>query len=251
MLATLSSLGLRDRVRDRRIERRREARLRAEAAGSDELSRPALHGMDTTLDELIDMDGGFFVEAGANDGYTQSNTYYLERFRGWTGLLVEPMQELYDLCLVERPHSTVMRAALVPFDFEDETVTMHFGDLMSVVEGEHMDSERTAAGTIQGWRDPYEAQVPARTLSSLLDEIGAPEIDLLSLDVEGYEPEVLKGLDLERQAPRWLLVEMHEVEAGRREIESLLGDRYAFQRMLSPLDALYRRSDVPSPGSDS
>lgn len=36
----------------------------------------------------------------------------------------------------------------------------------------------------------------------------APEIDLLSLDVEGYEPEVLEGLDLHRHAPRYMLIEM-------------------------------------------
>lgn len=207
--------------------------------------------MDATLDDLIDKDAGFFIEAGANDGYTQSNTYFLARFRGWTGLLVEPMEELFELCVVERPESEVRRAALVPFDFQEDTVTMHFGDLMSVVEGDHMDSERTAAGTLQGWRDAYAAQVPARTLSSLLAEIDAPEVDLLSLDVEGYEPQVLRGLDLERHAPRWLVVEMHEVEAGRREIEAILGSRFTFQQMISPLDALYRRSDVPPPSTKS
>lgn len=71
----LHRVGLRDQVRDGMIARRRVARLRAEAAGSDRLSRPALHGMDTALDELIGKDNGFFVEAGANDGFTQSNTH--------------------------------------------------------------------------------------------------------------------------------------------------------------------------------
>jgi hypothetical protein len=33
--------------------------------------------------------GGFFIECGALDGETRSNTLYLERFLGWRGLLVE------------------------------------------------------------------------------------------------------------------------------------------------------------------
>ena len=37
---------------------------------------------------------GFFIEAGANDGLKQSNTFYLESRRGWRGLLVEPIPEL-------------------------------------------------------------------------------------------------------------------------------------------------------------
>ena len=42
--------------------------------------------------------GGVFVEAGANDGYAQSNTYYFERMRGWSGVLIEPVPELAHHC---------------------------------------------------------------------------------------------------------------------------------------------------------
>ena len=66
-----------------------------EALGSRRYSQPALHGMDARLEALLDRDGGVFLEAGAHDGYTQSNTYYLERFRGWTGVLVEAVPELH------------------------------------------------------------------------------------------------------------------------------------------------------------
>lgn len=242
----LRATGQRERVLQRRLSRARAER--AAAGRDDALSWPALHGMDRRLNDILDRDGGFFVEAGGNDGYTQSNTYWLERFRGWRGILVEPMQELYEMCGEERPASTVVRAALVPFDHEGDTVRMRFAELMSTVAGEHLDEHRTRMGTILGWRDPYEDDVPARPLSQILDEHGAPEVDLLSLDVEGYEPSVLRGLDLERHAPRWLLVEVHDQAAGRPPIEAILGDRFVLHEALSPLDLLYRRRDVPSPG---
>jgi hypothetical protein len=49
-----------------------------------------LAGLDKKLEPYIDFDNGLFVEAGANDGQTPSNTAYFARHRGWRGLLVEP-----------------------------------------------------------------------------------------------------------------------------------------------------------------
>lgn len=48
----------------------------------------------------------------------------------------------------------------------------------------------------------------ARPLTSLLDKVSAPSaFDLLSLDVEGNELAVLKGLDFRKYQPKWILVE--------------------------------------------
>jgi hypothetical protein len=130
---------------------------------------------------------------------------------------------------------------------------MQYGDLMSSVHGSHGDAEAerrwVEPGLAVGWRDPYEVDVPARTLSSILDEHGAPEVDLLSLDVEGFEPQALRGLDLSRHAPRWIAVEAHDVTAGRRALEEVLGERYVLAAELSPVDLLYRRRDVSSSSS--
>ena len=242
MTRVLRLVGLRDHVVAWRLERRRKRRLVAEARGSDRQSKPALHEMDTKLDAIIGRDGGFFVEAGANDGYTQSNTYWLERFRGWRGLLVEPMPELAAEARKSRPASTVVQCALVSAAAPGQKVRMRFGDLMSMVEGAR-ESDWPQNGTILGWRDPYELDVDARTLSSLLDEIDAPEVDLLLLDVEGFEASALQGLDLERHAPRYVLVEIHDRDRNRPPVDAVLADRYVEHSWLSPLDLLYVRRD--------
>jgi hypothetical protein len=69
-------------------------------------------------------------------------------------------------------------------------------------------------------------------------------VDLLSLDVEGFEPQALQGLDLERHAPRWIVVEVHNLDAGRAAVEEVIGSRYMLEAQISPLDLLYRRADV-------
>jgi FkbM family methyltransferase len=226
--------------------RKRRRRRREEATGSDRLSRPALYAIEGHLERYLPERGGFFVEAGANDGFDQSNTYWLERFRGWRGILVEPIPELYEEVLREQREARVFNCALVPFGDERETVTMRYGGLMSVVSGTHgsdeADAEYVAPAFQLALEREYTVDVPARTLSSVLDEASAPEVDLLSLDVEGFEPEVLRGLDLDRHGPRFLLVEIRDMADGRARVEAVLGDRYEPVEQVSPYDMLYARS---------
>ena len=40
--------------------------------------RFALNDLDRKLEKYLDYQNGFFVELGANDGFTQSNTLFLE-----------------------------------------------------------------------------------------------------------------------------------------------------------------------------
>jgi FkbM family methyltransferase len=243
----LRVLGLRESVIRARYALARAMRGASERRGSPRRSRPALHEMDRKLDAIIDRDCGFFIEAGGHDGYTQSNTYFLERFRNWRGMLVEPMPEMAAEARRNRPASHVFQCALVPFGYPDQHVEMEFGDLFSTVRNGNEDIQAWVHnGLVLGWRDHRVERVPARPLSGLLDELGVSEIDLLSLDVEGYEPEALRGLDLTRHAPAWILVEMHDLEVGREAIAAVLGARYVEHELLSPLDVLYRRVAKPA-----
>jgi FkbM family methyltransferase len=241
---------VRRRMLSMRRARSRARRRAAEGRGDRSLSAPSLYGMADALDRYLPEDGGYFVEAGANDGFDQSNTYHLERFRGWRGLLVEPVPELYHEAALERQGASVVNCALVSADHDGSPVTMRYGGLMSIVAGSRGDDadERAyiAPAFALGLEEEYTFSVPARTLSSLLDESGAPEVDLLSLDVEGFEAQALSGLDLDRHAPRFILVEIHDIAVGRVPIEAVLGDRYVAVEQLSPLDLLYARADQPA-----
>ena len=214
-----------------------------EACASARYSRPALHGLDRKTEQFLNRDGGFFVEAGANDGFQQSYTYYFERMRGWSGVLVEPVPELFERCRARRRRSKVFNAALVSADCKDESVLLHYAGLMSTVDdalgaatAAHVASGRECQEIERG----YEVRVPARTLTSILDEAAAPrEFDLLSLDVEGFEAEALRGLDLGKYRPRFMCIEVRDAAA----IEQILGKSYRQVAVLTELgshrDILY------------
>jgi FkbM family methyltransferase len=225
---------------------KRTRRRLCEAAGILRYSRPSLFGIDRKLEHHLDLDGGVFIEAGANDGVRQSNTYYFEKIRGWTGLLIEPVPALAAECRRNR-RATVVEAALVARDVPGATVEIHLAGLMSTVAGAMGDEAATArhvaaAVAVQKRAEVGQIQVPARTLSAVIAEARLPAtIDLLSLDVEGSETDALRGLDLARHAPRFICIEARDPAA----IGALLGPRYEICEVLTDLgthrDLLFRR----------
>src|SRR5882672_6906915 len=81
--------------------------------GSDRHSHLALNDLDRKLAKYLDYRSGTFIEAGANDGLNQSNTYWFERFRGWRGILIEAVPEKAEECRRNRPLAQVFCNALV------------------------------------------------------------------------------------------------------------------------------------------
>lgn len=201
-----------------------------------------LEDLDLKLLRYVDKRDGVFIEAGANDGLTQSNTAYLERYRGWRGLLVEPIPELAARCRRNRPRSIVEQCALVPLGREGGVADMTYCNLMSIVSGARGSSDADREHVQRGQKFLAESdvvrsvQVPTACLDTLLARHGIAQVDLLSLDVEGFEPQALAGLDLDRIAPTWILVEANDVSA----VEAVIRPRYEFVAQLSHHDRLYR-----------
>ena len=58
--------------------------------------------------------------------------------------------------------------------------------------------------------------MPVDTLEHILDSVpNVPSIDFLSLDVEGYEIQVLEGLNLKKYRPRYMLIEVYKKDFNR------------------------------------
>jgi len=158
--------------------------------------------IQTVLDELFcEKENGFFIELGANDGLAQSNTAFFEFTRKWRGILIEPSVNAYDSCVKNRPASICVNAACVSDTYDSATICGDFdGGLMSSVNGER-------------YGQTTNVSVPAMTLEAILDKHNAPlEPEFLSVDAEGYELNILRGLRLKRYRPTCILVEIYTNE---------------------------------------
>ena len=148
--------------------------------------------------QSLNFKNGTYIELGANDGTFQSNTKWLEDNLGWNGILIEPSIVGYNACLKTRPNNKIFNCACVSFEYTDNTVLGNFnGHAMSSVGGRRLN-------------DSNLVSVKAKTLQSIIDESGLNSIDFLSLDVEGYELEVLKGVDLKNKKISFMLIEIYE-----------------------------------------
>lgn len=123
---------------------------------------------------------------------------------------------------------------------------MHFADLMSMFDGAMNDTRAQASHlssgvSVQKLDGTYEVSVPARTLTSVLEEAGISEpIEFFSLDVEGYELEVLKGLDISKYRPKYILVEVPNLKEINDYMEQ---NQYRLVERITGHDYLYSSVD--------
>lgn len=203
-----------------------------------------LNGLDRAIERYVDFDNGFFVEIGANDGITQSNTFHFEKKRGWRGVLVEPVPQKFFQCKLERSDKTkVYCNACVSFGYTEKYVDILYANLMSVGTPANMDRGTSAGHARKGTRflAPHEAIVEFGALASTLDAIlvssDAPtHIDLFSLDVEGAELEVLKGIDHEKYRFRYIILETSHFDKLN---DFLFNIGYNFVEKLSKHDYIF------------
>lgn len=152
---------------------------------------------------FADVASGVYVDVGANDPDKASVTKRLY-LKGWSGVNIEPNLELL--------------AAFARRRARDENVGVGIGDAPGRLRfyrfrGDASGLSTFDAAVAQRHRRagfPYdELDVRVTTLTEVLDK--SPRVDgafeLLNVDVEGFERQVLSGLDFNRYPPAVVLVE--------------------------------------------
>jgi FkbM family methyltransferase len=158
---------------------------------------------------------GFFVEVGANHPVVGSQSWHLEQ-HGWQGILIEPQPDLAtELAKVRR--AKVFAVACSSSKKAGLRLPFFVAGGLSSLERETMAPGSEVEAVIE---------VDVRTVDDVLTEAGARQpIDFLSIDVEGHEIEVLRGLDVMRWRPRLILLEDHVGNLDKHRFMKSLGYR--------------------------
>lgn len=153
-------------------------------------------GQDMFLDQYLfdTRRGGTFVDVGAYDGVTGSNTLFFEMFRGWDGLLIEPVPQHLERASSWRNATTLGSAVgasedVAEFMIIEEGYTQMSGFLDCYRE--------ETLERVRSHPDHREKVAPIvrRPLGHLLDQAGISKVDLLSIDVRGDAFDILEGFD--------------------------------------------------------
>ena len=207
----------------------------------------SLEGIDLTLLKYLNYKNGFFIEAGANDGLSQSNTALYEFDMNWTGLLVEPNKIKYEQCAANRPNSFVENYALVSDNYNKEVIRGNFHEqgyaesLTSFIcdEGDYEDENLSAHKQRLLSTNNY-VEVPCTTIDKLLKKYKVKTIDLFSLDVEGYEISVLNGMNFFKYRPKYFLIETTTYPDRKKAIIDCMEEKeYKIVEQITNNDVLF------------
>lgn len=193
------------------------------------------------LFELSERKSGYFVEFGATNGVTMSNTHLLEKHFGWTGILAEPNPGFHARLRRERGcqishdavHATTGQAIFLC------TEKPAFSRLASIEPDDIF--EREGRRVVR-----KEQKVNTVSLNDLLDRHKAPDhIDYISIDTEGAELDILSSFDFSRRRVDLFTIE-HNFIPERAGVQALMTANGYVRRFpeFSRFDDWFIRADL-------
>lgn len=144
---------------------------------------------------------GIYIDVGANHPFKDNNTFKLYQ-KGWQGINIDLDSQAIDIFNYFRPDDENICAAV------SETVTEK--DL-------YFHHNRSPINTLEkrlGYRAKEIKKIKTTNLNQILEhsKFKNLELDFLSIDVEGHELEVVKGLNFEKFLPKIIVIEHQDQE---------------------------------------
>lgn len=194
-------------------------------------------GQDKYLNEAFfkNKREGTFIEIGAHDGVSFSNTYYFEKELGWKGVCIEPHPDRFEELTLNR--SSICLQACVG----SQTGTSQYLKIVGAPEMlsglyDFYDPRHLARIELElqqngGTKELIE--IPVIRLDDLFSQMGLTYVDFISIDTEGSEFDIIQSIDFDAVDIDILVIENNYgenqlrdyiLEKGYRHINNVGGD---------------------------
>lgn len=177
----------------------------------------------------------FFVECGALDGELRSNTLVLERFYNWTGLLIEGDPKSTKLVLNKHRNAYFLPRCL---STRKEVMTTTYGSYFNLGRILNNDEKVKSGDTV--------FNVTCLPFFAVIQSMSITEIDYFSLDVEGFELDILKTIPFDKINIKVLTVEFRHTgkrgEENGKDLLQTLMERNGYKTLFYKMDFIFVRN---------
>ena len=165
------------------------------------------NSVDLIIGELFkNQEKGIYIDVGCNHPFIGNNTYKLFK-KGWNGINIDLDYTFIDSFKFHRPKDDNIQIGVSDKSGEQEMYFHH---------------ERSAINTLENSRGEnaiLKKNIKTSTLNDIIEKSNFKnkEIDYVSIDVEGFELNVLKGFDLKKYKPKALSIEFIDPQMKKEE----------------------------------
>jgi len=144
---------------------------------------------------------GVYIDVGCHQPFLNNNTYPLYK-RGWSGINIDLDFNTIDMFNFFRKRDLNIQAAISDVEHETDLFFFH---------------NRSAVNTLSkqsGLKAKEIKKVKTKTLNSIIElsKFKDEKIDYISIDVEGFELNVLKGFDINKYKPDLVIIEFIDIK---------------------------------------
>ena len=164
-----------------------------------------------------------FLEFGATDGISLSNSYMLENSYKWIGLLAEPSPQWHDELKNNRPNTKILTKCIWKSSGEKlDFFVSNVGELSSINDFIHSDLSSMPGNTQARVQKGKVVEVETISINDAIkNNFGGDAPSYISIDTEGSEYEILQSFDFEKYQPVLFTIE-HNFTDLENKIDELM-----------------------------
>lgn len=202
------------------------------------------NGQDVYLDTQVfkGKEEGLFIEIGAHDGITFSNSYFFEKSRNWRGICIEPRKKAFNLLVKNR--KTICENVCISKDCGRKKF-LEVGGEREMLSGLYDDYTPDHLNRINRTTNSEENSiydVECSPLTDITEKYGIREFDFCSIDTEGSEVEIVMAIDFSNIKIHCFIIENLGSRKGLRAAMKSKG--YIFVKQIVGDDLYIIRSEL-------